>query len=226
MDLHDIEGVIVNVMETHECHTAILYGSWARGQASPESDVDVLYVRKAGPVRRDARVLHGIHLDAFIYPEANLVTPEPALLRAVGGRVIREANAFGTNLLATLQDLHDRGPTPMADDMRRATVTWLYKMLDRFRGRSNLEAQYRRAQLLLQSLEDYFALRARWFRGPREALEWLRQHDAVTYQRFEHAAQATATDAAFAELVQAVCGPLDERGNDHTRTVPRPQEAG
>ncbi len=217
MDINDIERVILDVMAAHGCHTAILYGSWARGQAGPQSDVDILYVREAGPAFRDARVLDGIYLDAFIYPEADLATPEPALLRVLGGRVIREANAFGTRLLATLQDLHDRGPTPMANDMRQVAVLWSHKMLDRFRGKSDLEAQYRRMQLLMQSLEDYFALRGAWFRGPKEAFAWLLQHDAATHRRFELAAQPNASDAAFAELVHAVYGPF-------RRTLQRPHQ--
>ena len=34
MDINDIERVILDVMAAHGCHTAILYGSWARGQAA------------------------------------------------------------------------------------------------------------------------------------------------------------------------------------------------
>ena len=208
MESDDFESVILDVMAEHGCHTAILYGSRARGQASPNSDVDVLYVREVGPALRDARVVRGVYLDAFIYPEADLATPEPALLRVLGGVVLRESNCFGVELLAKLQDLHDRGPAPMADDLRQVTVLWSHKMLDRFRGQSNLEAQYRRMQLLLQSLEDYFALRQSWFRGPKEAFPWLLQHDAAVHRRFEVAAQPGASDTAFAELVHAVYGPF------------------
>ncbi len=210
MDISDIERVTLDVMLSHGCHTAILYGSWARGQAGPQSDVDVLYIREGGPALRDARVVSGIYLDAFIYPEADLTAPEPELLRALGGRVLREANGFGSALLGKLQDLHDRGPVPMPDDLRQVTLLWSHKMLDRFRGQSDLEAQYRRMQLLLQALEDYFALRGSWFRGPKQAFAWLSQHDAATHHRFEMAAQPGASDGAFAALVRAVYGPFAE----------------
>mgnify|MGYP000874311321 FL=1 len=103
MDIHDIEHVILEVMAAHGCHTAILYGSWARGQAGPQSDVDVLYVRETGSAVRDARLVQGVRLDAFVYPEADLAAPGPSLLRALGGRVIHERLAFGTRLLSTLQ---------------------------------------------------------------------------------------------------------------------------
>jgi predicted nucleotidyltransferase len=214
MDIRDIERLILEVMLSHGCHTAILYGSWARGRANPQSDVDVLYVREAGPAFRDARIVGGIYLDAFIYPEADLVTLEPPFLRVLGGRVIREVNGFGSALLAKLQELHDRGPVPMSDDLRQVTLLWSRKMLDRFRGQSDLEAQYRRMQLVLQSLEDYFALRQIWFRGPKEGFAWLLEHDPATHHLFESAAQPYATDAAFAALVQAVYGPFEDLSSE------------
>jgi predicted nucleotidyltransferase len=37
------------------CHTVILYGSRARGDATAESDYDVLGVRDSGEAIRDAR---------------------------------------------------------------------------------------------------------------------------------------------------------------------------
>ncbi|MES1183856.1 MAG: nucleotidyltransferase domain-containing protein [Myxococcales bacterium] len=70
-------------MRRHGCHTAILYGSWVRGQATPQSDVDILCVRQGGPAFRDARVADGHYVDAFIYPEADLLTPQPDLLDAM-----------------------------------------------------------------------------------------------------------------------------------------------
>jgi predicted nucleotidyltransferase len=211
MDLADIQRITVDVMRAHGCHTAILYGSWARGQATPQSDIDILCVREAGPAFRDARVVDEFYLDAFIYPEADLVTPQPELLRVLSGRVIREKDGFGSTLLGKLQELYDRGPTPMADDLRRVTVVWAAKMLERFRGQSHPEAQYRRSQLLVQSLEDYFALRGTWFRGPKEGLAWLLEHDAATHELFESALQTKASDAAFAALVHAVYGSNPEQ---------------
>ncbi len=210
MAMNDIERLTLEVMLAHGCHTAILYGSWARGQATPQSDVDILYIREAGPAFRDARVIDGIYLDAFIYPEADLVTPDPGLLRVLGGKAIRDLNGSGSALLAKLQALHDRGPSPMSDDLRQVSVLWSQKMLDRFRGQTDLEAQYRRMQLLLQALEDYFALRETWFPGPKQGFAWLLQHDAATHHRFEGAARPSASDDAFVALVQAVYGPFTD----------------
>jgi hypothetical protein len=212
MDRSTVERISRDVMAAHGCHTVVLYGSWARGQATESSDLDLLCVRREGPNVRDARILGGIYLDAFIYSEASIATPEPALLRVLGGRVLCEEGGCGTGLLARLRALHDRGPEPLAEDVRRAILLWSSKMLERFRGQRGLEPSYRRMQLFTQSLEDYFALRGMWFPGPKVAFEWLRQHDVPLLEQFERSAQHAANDADFAELVRAVYGPFQTVG--------------
>jgi predicted nucleotidyltransferase len=210
MDYQDAERIALEVMAAHGCHTAILYGSWARGQATDESDVDVLCVREEGKALRDARIIDGVYLDAFIYPRAELSTPGPSLLRVLGGVVLREVDGCGTALLAELSALHERGPAPLPEDERRAVVLWSRKMLERMGGPSGLEVGYRRMQLYLQCLEDYFALRGRWFEGPRQAYAWLLQHDTAAYRCFAHAALPAASADAFVALVQVVYGPFSE----------------
>ncbi len=209
MDHREIERIASTLMAAHGCHTTILYGSHARGDATLHSDVDLLCIREDGPAVRDARLVDGIYLDAFIYPESALKTLEPSLLRVLGGVVLRERDGFGTALLTQLQELHDHGPTPLPDDERRALIIWSRKMVDRFRGDHGLEANYRRMQLLPQALEDYFRLRNAWFAGSKAAFAWLLQHDGSAHTAFERAAQPGASDGAFAELVEIVYGPCE-----------------
>jgi predicted nucleotidyltransferase len=202
----NIDPIALDLLTTHGCHTAILYGSWARGDATAESDLDLLLVRDEGRSLRDARIEGGVYIDAFVYPRAALVTVEPSLLRILGGRVIRERDGFGTELLERVRELDRRGPEPMPDDERQALVLWAHKMVDRFRNRSGLEPEYRKRQLFAQAIEDYFALRNAWFRGPKPAFAWLRDQDPDAHACFERAARPDATDADFDALVRAVYG--------------------
>jgi predicted nucleotidyltransferase len=111
-------------MEEHRCHTAVIYGSWARGDATPASDVDLLFVRETGATVRDARVVGGVYLDAFVYPESALDTLDPSFLRILDGVVLRERDGVGSELLARVGEMHHRGPPPMPDDQRlRPTPT-------------------------------------------------------------------------------------------------------
>ena len=207
MEHRDIERIALGVMEVHGCHTMILYGSRARGDATPQSDLDLMCIREDGPAIRDARVVEGLYIDGFVYPESAFATLEPALLRALGGVVIRERDGFGTALLTRIRELDGRGPVPLREDERQVLKVWSHKMLDRFRGDHGLEAQYRRMSLLVQALDDYFSLRNTWTMGPKQGFPWLLQHDASAHAVFERAAQPGASDGDFAELVRAVYGP-------------------
>src|SRR5262245_39284439 len=100
MEHREIERIALTIMAAHGCHTSILYGSHARGDATLQSDVDLLCIREDAPAVRDARLVEGIYIDAFIYPEAALKTPDPSLLRVLGGIVLRERAGFGSALLA------------------------------------------------------------------------------------------------------------------------------
>ena len=220
MQRHDIERISRQVMAKNGCHSIILYGSWARGCATEASDVDLLCIRQSGPDVRDACVVDDVYIDAFIYSEATLVEPTPALLRVLGGQVLHERDGLASSFLTKLQLLHDRGPEPISDDERTAALLWSKKMQDRFRGQGGLEANFRRMQLLTQSLEDYFVLRGLWFRGPKESFSWLLQHDAATHKLFERAARPGAGDDDLAELVRIVYTALKTGSRSST------QEAG
>jgi predicted nucleotidyltransferase len=204
MEPSEVERLVREATAEHGCHTTILYGSYARGDATKESDVDVLCVREGGATVRDARVVDGVYLDAFVYPESAVATPDPALLRILGGRVIVERDGFGTALLASVRAFHDRGPLALPDDERQALRVWSQKTLERARADHGLEGSYRRTQLVLQALEDYFALRNSWFLGSKWAFAWLAERDAAVHSSFERVLCDGAGDEAFTELVQRV----------------------
>lgn len=218
MNRDDAVLLALRTADRHRCHTAILYGSWARGDATPGSDVDVLCVRKGGVPRRDARCIDGVYLDAFIYPEAALATPDASMLRLVGGVVLRTRGRFAHRLLDDVRALDERGPDPLPDDERQARIVWAHKTLGRIGGQDADEGNYRRIGLVLQALEDHFSLAGKWFRGSKEAFRWLRSNAPATHQHFAAALRPDAPADALAMLVQAVYGPLDCAG-------PRPHSA-
>jgi len=209
MDHTDIERIAGELMDKHGCHTAILYGSWARGDSTSESDVDLMWVRAEGEPLRDAHIEAGVYIDGFVYPESSLVTLETPLLRVLGGQVIRERDGYGTALLARLQELSDAGPKPLPPDERRAVLLWSRKMLERLRDRNGLDASYRRMQLLQTALEDYFAFRGAWFCGPKASFAWLLANDANAYRCFERATEPGAAHSALEDLVAAVYRPFE-----------------
>jgi hypothetical protein len=208
----EIEATALAIADAHGCHTVVLYGSRARGDAGEDSDVDLLFIREASPPLRDARLVDGVYFDAFVYPLASVAVPDPSLLRILGGRVLREHDGCGTALLGRVHDLFAKGPEPLAADERAARIVWAHKMLDRLQRRVGVDAAYRRMFLLLQALEDYFALRTRWFRGSKEAFAWLNAHDGPTHNLIEVAMRPDSTHDALVALVHAVYGRLEDSG--------------
>lgn len=206
-----VQEITAELVASHGCHTVILYGSRARGDATPASDFDLLCVRKDGPSVRDARWSGGHYIDAFVYPEDSFDKLDPALLRLIGGVVVQEREGFGSALLARLQEMFDRGPDPLPEDQRNALFAWSSKTLERISGPPSAETGYRRVGILSTALEDYFALRQRWFRGSKPSFAWLQRHDPQTLGLFEQALRLEASLDDVTALVRRVYDPATAR---------------
>lgn len=198
-----LAGIVAELRDAHGCHTVILYGSRARGDATPASDYDVAGVRAEGPAFRDARWQDGAYLDLFVYAEADVAEPTVALLKLRGGVALAQQAKLGDRLLAGLDALHAGGPPAWAADEREASRAWGGKMLARIAA-GDLEGDYRRAMLLTQLLEDYFLARGLWFEGPKAGFAWLAEHDPETHAAFARALAPGAPLGAVEYLVARV----------------------
>jgi hypothetical protein len=197
-----LDPIIKEVCSKHRPHTLILYGSWARGDATPTSDCDLLAIRKSGTrIIRDARRWRGLYLDVFVYPQAKLV-PEK-LMHVRGGKVLKQRAGIGDRLLARLDSIYRRGPKPLPPDELAARKTWHRKMLERV-GAGDVEGNFRRAWLLTALLEDYFAFRNRWYEGPKLSLQWLSANDPDVLLLFQKALEPRNDLAVLRRLISAV----------------------
>jgi hypothetical protein len=147
-------------------HTQILYGSYARGEATPESDVDIACFADVPETLRDARPFHGTILDGFVYPTAIAVADplDVDLLKLLGGRILRDERGLALLLLDRLAELDRRGPAPLPDQRSRCAACGP----GRCSGirRDDPEARYRR-HWLPTSCSRTTALRDVWYRARR-----------------------------------------------------------
>jgi hypothetical protein len=122
--------------------------------------------------------------------------------------VLREHGGAGTALLDRVRDMFEKGPAPLPADDRNMRIVWAHKMLGRLQRDDGIETGYRRMSFLVQALEDYFALRALWFRGSKDAFAWLRTHDDTAFEAFDVALRPASGRDALVALVHAVYGAL------------------
>lgn len=190
----------------HGCHTVVLYGSRALGTATADSDYDLLGVCAEGEATRDARLVEGFFLDAFLYPEKVLAEVGPKLLQLRGGVVLREERGIGARLLETVNAALAAPPEALPEAEARVRRVWCQKMLERIRrgGPEDVEAHYRRTWLLTDVLELFFQLRGRHYLGPKESFRWLAENDPEAHRAFADALVPGAPVDAIERLVTLV----------------------
>jgi hypothetical protein len=202
-----IEQLVERLRRDAGCHTIILYGSRARGDATADSDYDVIGFRdRDGPVEREAGRWRGALMDIFIYPAVRAEQVDAELMHIRGGQVLIDRDGVGQRLLDGLDELHAQGRTPLAPDEREARRAWCWKMLDRAM-RGDIEGDYRRVWLLTMLIETYFDLAAAWYPGSKAAFEHLHVADPATFALFQAALTPNASIGAVAALVERVAGP-------------------
>ncbi|MDC3954641.1 nucleotidyltransferase domain-containing protein [Polyangium jinanense] len=198
---------LVNELVTrHGCHTVVLYGSRALGAAAPESDWDMLGIRAEGEATRDARLVDGVFLDAFIVPEKDVVDAGANFLHVRGGVAVLDPRGLGARLVEDAAAALALPPKGLPEAEIQARRAWCWKMLGRIRrgGPADVEAHYRRVWLLFDLLELYFVFRGRHFLGPKESFRWLHAEDLAAHAAFSAALAPGAPVEVIEALVERV----------------------
>jgi hypothetical protein len=170
-DQHELFDLLHrHLIKQFGCHTAILYGSRARGDWDAESDIDVIAFRDTGTGGHVAHRWQNLFLDLFLYPTGT--TPTADWVRLHGGKILFQRGSEGDKVLSSVEDMVDAGPERLSDGEMQTRRLWAEKMLIRAE-KCDPEGDYRRHWLLMSLLEDYFMLRGQWYPGARRSLALL-----------------------------------------------------
>ena len=190
--------------EEHQCHTVILYGSYAEGNITSTSDIDMMGVSdKIEKIKRDARIWKGIYLDLFIYPNERVMNPDVTMLYMRSGKVVYERDQIGRKFISNLNNIFEKGPDQLPDDEIHAREVWYPKMLNRAKI-GDVEGDFRRCWLLISLLEDYFQLRGQWYEGPKHSFNWLKKHDSKVFRLFEKCLKDSTSFSQIENLIDLV----------------------
>ncbi len=82
LSIAEIESMIKLLLQKYHAEYALLFGSYARGEATPESDIDLIVVggpafasRSIFALAEDLREMSGRNADVFEIREVNTGTP-------------------------------------------------------------------------------------------------------------------------------------------------------
>ncbi len=178
-----LDTLMEELVTKHRCHTVILYGSRARGDATANSDYDILGVRKSGKRYRIAEKRAGYYLDAFVYPEADLEKVGEDLLYMQDAKLLFQKTDFGTRFIKKLRAAAKRRYKPLSENDIEVRRVWLHKMYARA-TQDDIEGLYRRRWLQQALIEEYFNIRKARYTGPKHSLIWLKAHDPETYTAY------------------------------------------
>lgn len=176
--------LVQELIKKHKCHTVILYGSQARGDTTPQSDYDLMGVRKTGKKYRVAEKRDGIYLDLFVYPEKDLKKIGEDHLYMNGAKVLYEQGRFGTDFLIKLKSATKKKYKPLPASEIKVRQVWLHKMYDRI-SQGDIEGNYRRTELLSALIVEYFNIRKKRYWGSKKGFFYLKKNDPATHRLYE-----------------------------------------
>ena len=198
-----LQEAVNELIHKYKCHTVLLYGSRARGDATEKSDYDLMGVRKSGKKFRIGEKRDGKYLDIFVFSEKSLKKPGEEHLYMKDAKLLFDIDGYGSRFLRKLKILAKRPFRSLPDDEIQALGVWAYKMLERI-SIGDVEANYRRSWLQEQLLVDYFIIRKKRYTGSKASFAWLKKNDLGTYKLFEKVLMKPTDIKLLTKLVERV----------------------
>ena len=180
------QKAVAEISAKYQPHTIIVYGFRARGDAAPDSDVDIACFVDQPPVSRDARLFNNYYLDAWVYSTESMDHFTEEFLKFESGFCAVDLLGLGKRLLDQVHQVLAEGPDPLSEEEKHHIKQWVYKTLERTK-KHDVEGNYRRIWLQYALLHRYFSLRDQWFLGLKQSFKWLEAHDPLAFKRFSDA---------------------------------------
>jgi len=178
-----VKRVISEINSKYAPHTIILYGSYARGDASVASDIDIACFCDNSEVIQDARTFNGTYLDAWVYPTTALHEVSEDALRFGDGIAVLDERGLGTSFIKRVNEKLNTETNKLSESDIAHIKEWVNKMLLRSSS-MDLDGNYRRNWLQFELLSIYFEIRGVRFLGHKKSFSYLLKNDNSGYLLF------------------------------------------
>lgn len=177
------EKLVEYITKKYQCHTIILYGSFANGTFDEESDIDVVGFTDNDMEHQDKSLFDGRALDLWIYNDKKLKHPEE-FLHIRTGQSLLDSNHQSDEFLTQINALFNKGPEQLTQEAKDNHILWLEKMLKRTL-KNDIEGQYRFHWALTDILPIYFEITNQWYLGSKESFIWLEKNNLEAFILFK-----------------------------------------
>ncbi len=180
---------------TYSPHAILVYGSFANGTNTRESDFDALVLTDRADAKFDNTTVNGTVLNVFLYPPDIFEKPfEPDdFLQIFDGIILFDR----TNTLEHAQKIVRSYIETMPFKSHKECdhdIKWCEKMLCRA-ARGDAEGDFRRHLLLVESLAIYSELTERFYFGPKKTLAKMETHDPTAFRLYAAALAEQSLEA-------------------------------
>lgn len=197
-----IESVKEYMIKNYYCHSIILYGSFANGDYTEESDMDLVCFCDNPEQENDTTLILNKQLDAWIY-KTEIMNEVTQFLHVRGGKILLDEKNICTNFLNEIDMQFIKGPERLTLQKENFLKDWLDKMLKRAK-KGGAVGNFRYHWLLVDSLEIYFNIKGFWYLGPNKSLKWLYENNKEAYYVFSNALKINANIIEVERLIDYI----------------------
>lgn len=116
------------LVKKYDCHSIILYGSFANGDYTEESDIDLVCFCDSPTKENDTIVFNDRRLDAWIY-KTETMSNCTQFLHVIGGKVLLDKRNLCADFLSKIDEHFKKGPIELSLERKEFLKSWLLKML-------------------------------------------------------------------------------------------------
>lgn len=192
MNTITVDKFIEEIKKNPDTRGILLFGSYARGDQRPTSDVDVLVITKEGAWRdveeRDGQMFEMVYASLELAKDFYRKNPNDAVQQWTDGKIVYDPEGVMEELKQFIFEIRDKGREALTE---KQVHHFKFEKEDKIKAAEYLQnTDLATASLYLQALcqelvELYFELNQQWTPAPKQRLPYMRKSDPDMAKMFD-----------------------------------------